>query len=133
MPGFLRLLPILVAAGLATATAAPAQDTSAVTPLLQQQLDLDGKEALMLRVDFPPGGSDPVHRHNADVFVYVLSGSVVMQVEGGAEVTLNPGDTFVEGKDDVHLVGRNASETEPASFLAFFVKDSDSPAVLPVN
>lgn len=87
----------------------------------------------MLRVEYAPGGSDPVHRHDADVFVYVLDGSVVMQVDGGQEVTLKPGDTFVEGKDDIHLVGRNASDTKPASFLAFFVKDEDAPVLLPVQ
>ncbi|MBS1103793.1 cupin domain-containing protein [Gluconobacter sp. Dm-62] len=103
-----------------------------VTPLLAHDLPgIPGKEGAMLTVDYPPGGSDPIHRHNASVFVYVLKGSVVMQVRGGQAVTLHPGQTFFEGPDDVHLVGRNASQTEPAQFLAFFIKDKAAPFVLP--
>ena len=80
--------------------------------------DIAGKEALMITVEYPPGGADPVHRHDAHAFVYVLEGSIVMGVEGGAEVTLGPGQTFYEGPSDLHTVGRNASDTEPAKFLA---------------
>ena len=88
---------------------------------------------MLLKVEYPPGAVDPVHRHDAHVFVYVLAGSVVMQVEGKAPVTLGPGQTFAEGPDDVHLVGRNASTTEPASFLAFLVKNEGAPPVLPAK
>ncbi|NHN88726.1 cupin domain-containing protein [Acetobacter conturbans] len=101
-----------------------------VTPLLSHDLPgLPGKEGTMLTVDYPPGGSDPVHRHNASVFVYVLKGSIIMQVAGGLPVTLHEGQTFFEGPDDIHLVGRNASKTEPARFLAFFVKNKNAPFV----
>ena len=104
------------------------------SPLMTQDLSgIAGKEAVMLTVEYPPGGSSSAHRHNADVFVYVLEGSVVMQVEGAAPVTLRPGQTFYEGPDDVHLVGRNASGTEPAKFLAFFVKDKGAPVAVPVQ
>ena len=82
----------------------------------------------MLLVDYPPGGADPVHRHDAHAFVYVLEGSIVMQVEGGKEVTLTPGQTFYEGPDDVHTVGRNASLTEPARFLAVLFLKQGAPA-----
>ncbi|MFE8874430.1 cupin domain-containing protein [Acetobacter persici] len=102
-----------------------------VTPLVSHALQgIPGKEGAMLTVDYAPGASDPVHRHNASVFVYVLKGSVIMQVKGGAPVTLKEGQSFFEGPDDVHLVGRNASQTEPARFLAFFVKDKAAPFVL---
>jgi len=84
-------------------------------------------------VEYAPGGSDPVHRHNAHAFVYVLEGSIVMQVQGGQEVTLTPGQTFYEGPDDVHVVGRNASSTTPAKFLIFLVKDKDAPVLVPVK
>ncbi|WP_235993247.1 cupin domain-containing protein [Gluconobacter cadivus] len=105
-----------------------------VTPLLAHDLPgIPVKEGVMLTVDYPPGGSDPIHRHGASVFVYVLQGSVVMQVRGGKPMTLHPGQTFFEGPDDVHLVGRNASQTEPARFLAFFVKDKAAPFVLPAK
>jgi quercetin dioxygenase-like cupin family protein len=95
--------------------------------------DISGKECLMLTVEYPPGGSDPVHRHNADAFVYVLEGSIVMQVKGGKEVTLTPGQTFYEGPDDIHTVGRNASQTKPAKFLVFLVKDKGAPVQVAAN
>ena len=77
------------------------------------------------------GFADAIHRHNAHVFVYILEGSVVMQVRGGKEVTLAPGQTFYEGPQDVHVVGRNASKTKPAKFLALFVKDKGAPSLIP--
>ena len=102
-----------------------------VTQLMSKDLaEFPGKEALMITVEYPPGGSDPVHRHNAHAFVYVLEGSVVMQVKGGKEVTLTPGQTFYEGPDDVHVVGRNASRTKPAKFLVFLVKDKGAPVLV---
>ena len=105
-----------------------------VTPLFSKDLtDFPGKEGLMLLVEYPPGSSDPIHRHNACAFVYVLEGSIVMQVRGGKEVTLTPGQTFYEGPDDVHVVGRNASQTKPAKFVVFLVKDKDAPVVVPAN
>src|SRR5262249_48020266 len=106
-----------------------------VTELLSKDLtNLPGnKEGLMITVDYPPGSSDPVHRHNAHSFIYVLEGSIVMQVRGGKEVTLTPGQTFYEGPDDVHVVGRNASKTKPAKFVVFFVKDKGAPVLVPAN
>jgi quercetin dioxygenase-like cupin family protein len=105
-----------------------------VTPVLSKDLtDIPGKEGLVLTVEYPPGGSDPVHRHNADAFVYVLEGSVVMQVKGGKEVTLTPGQTFYEGPGDIHVVGRNASQTKPAKFVVFMVKDKSAPVLVPVK
>ncbi len=92
-----------------------------------------GKEALMLTVEYPPGADEPVHRHNAQAFVYVLEGAVVMQVKGQAPVTLEAGDTFYEGNEDVHLVGRNASQTRPARFVVFLVKEKGAPPVLPAQ
>jgi len=105
-----------------------------VTELLSKDLtNLSGKEGLMITVEYPPGSSDPIHRHNAHAFVYVLEGSIVMQVRGGKEVTLIPGQTFYEGPDDVHVVGRNASTTKPAKFVVFLVKDKGAPVVVPTN
>jgi len=105
-----------------------------VTQLISENLpDFPGKEGVMITVEYPPGGSDPIHRHNADVFVYVLKGSVVMQLRGGEETTLTPGQAFYEGPDDVHVVSRNASATEPAKFVVFFVKDIGAPVLLPAN
>jgi quercetin dioxygenase-like cupin family protein len=105
-----------------------------VTKVLSKDLtDIPGKEGLMITVEYPPGASDPVHRHNAYGFIYVLQGSIVMQVKGGKEVTLTPGQSFYEGPDDVHVVGRNASQTEPAKFLVFLVKDKGAPVLVPVN
>jgi quercetin dioxygenase-like cupin family protein len=92
--------------------------------------DMPGKEGEMILVEYGPGASDPVHRHHAHAFVYVLEGSVVMQVQGGEEVTLTPGQTFYEGPDDIHVVGRNASSTRSAKFLVFLVKDEGAPLIM---
>ena len=105
-----------------------------VTELMKKELaECPGKEALMITVEYPPGSVDPVHRHNAHGFIYVLEGSIVMQVRGGKEVTLKPGDTFYEGPNDVHVVGRNASQTQPAKFVVVFVKDKGAPVLVPAN
>ena len=110
-----------------------AQETK-VTPLMSKDLtEFSGKEGVMLEVEYPPGGSDPIHRHNAYAFVYVLEGTVVMQVKGGKPVTLTLGQTFYEGPNDIHIVGRNASNTKPAKFLAFFIKDKGAPILTPVK
>jgi quercetin dioxygenase-like cupin family protein len=105
-----------------------------VTELMSKDLtQFPGKEGLMITVEYPPGSVDPVHRHNAHGFIYVLEGSIVMQVRGGQEVTLTPGQTFYEGPDDVHVVGRNASQTKPAKFVVFFVKDKGAPVLVPAK
>ena len=110
-----------------------AQDAQ-VTPLMSKDLaDFPGKEGLMITVVYPPGSSDPIHRHNAHAFVYVLEGSVVMQLKGGKEITLTPGQTFYEGPNDIHTVGRNASITKPAKFIVVLLKDKGTPVLLPVN
>jgi len=92
-----------------------------------------GREVSMITVEYPPGGSTPVHTHHAQVFVYVLEGSIEMQVKGGEPITLKPGQTFYEGLDDVHLVSRNASQTAPARFVVFMVKDKGAPVLTPVK
>jgi quercetin dioxygenase-like cupin family protein len=105
-----------------------------VTEVLSKDLaNIPGKEGLMVTVEYPPGASDPVHRHNAHGFIYVLEGSIVMQVKGGNEVTLTPGQSFYEGPDDIHTVGRNASQTKPAKFLVFLVKDKGAPVLIPLS
>ena len=107
---------------------------SAVTQLFTKELpNIPGKEAVMLTVDYPPGSSDPVHRHNGNAFVYVLDGTVVMQVRGGKQVTLTPGQTFYEGPDDIHVVGRNASGSKPAKFLVVLIKNDGAPVLVPSN
>ena len=105
-----------------------------VTPLIAKDLtDIPGKEVMMITVEKAPGAADPIHRHNAQGFVYVLEGSIVMQAEGGIEVTLIPGQTFYEGPDDIHVVGRNASSTKPVRFLVFLVKDKGAPVLVTSN
>lgn len=110
-----------------------AQEAKVAELFSKDLANLPGKEGLMITVEYPPGSSDPIHRHNAHAFVYVLEGSIVMQVRGGKEVTLTPGQTFYEGPDDVHVVGRNASKTKPARFVVFLVKDKGAPVVTPAN
>ena len=105
-----------------------------VTSLMSKDLtESPGREALMITVEHAPGGSSAIHRHNAHAFVYVLEGSVIMQLKGGQQVTLTPGQTFYEGPDDVHVVDRNASGTNPAKFLVVLIKDKGAPAVVPVE
>jgi quercetin dioxygenase-like cupin family protein len=105
-----------------------------VTPIMSKDLpEFPGKEALMITVVYPPGSTDPIHRHNAHAFVYVLEGTIIMQVKGGKEVTLTPGQSFYEGPNDIHTVGRNASTTKPAKFVVFFVKNKGAPVLVPVN
>jgi quercetin dioxygenase-like cupin family protein len=105
-----------------------------VTPLMTKDLaDFPGKEALMISVEHAPGGSSAIHRHNAHAFVYVVEGSVVMQLKGGKEVTLTPGQSFYEGPDDVHVVDRNASTTKPAKFVVVLIKNKGAPPVVPVQ
>jgi quercetin dioxygenase-like cupin family protein len=105
-----------------------------VTPLMSKDLtDFPGKEGEVITVEYPPGWSDAIHRHDAHAFLYVLEGSVVMQVKGGKEITLTPGQTFYEGPNDVHAVGRNASSTKPAKFVVFFVKNKGAPVLVPVK
>jgi quercetin dioxygenase-like cupin family protein len=128
----LALIPFLMFLAAGASFAQPAQPP--VTSLMSKDLtNMPGKEVLMITVEYPPGWSDPVHRHNAQGFIYVLEGSVVMQVQGGKEVTLTPGQTFYEGTDDVHVVGRNASTTKPAKLLVFLVKNKGAPVLVPVK
>lgn len=125
---YLMLVLVCLMAGMAMA------QEPKVTPLTSKDLtDIAGKEALMITVEYAPGGTDVIHRHNAHAFVYVLEGSIVMELKGGKRVTLKPGQTFYEGPDDVHTVGRNASSTEPAKFVVFLIKDKGAPILVPVE
>jgi quercetin dioxygenase-like cupin family protein len=110
----------------------PLEET--ITPLIRKDLaGFPGEQTLMYTVDFPPGFSSPVHRHNAQVSVYVLEGSVVMQVRGQKELTLGPGQSFYEGPNDIHVVSRNASSTKPAKFLVFLINKKGAPLVIPAK
>ena len=116
-----------------TSGTAIAQDAK-VTSLMSKDLtENPGKEVLMITVEHAPGGSNAIHRHNAQAFVYVLEGSVVMQLKGEQQVTLTPGQTFYEGRDDVHVVDRNASSTQPAKFLVVLIKNKGAPALMPAE
>jgi quercetin dioxygenase-like cupin family protein len=125
-------IAIFVVAGALAGVARAEAPEAVVTPILTKPLDdYPGKEALMITVTYPPGSVDPVHRHHAHAFLYVLEGSIVMQVKGGKEVTLTPGQTFYEGPNDVHTVGRNASQTKPAKFIVLLLKDKGAPVLVP--
>jgi quercetin dioxygenase-like cupin family protein len=126
---FVLLLPLCGVACAPTGTNEPAISVS--TEMSVPLTDIPGKEGTMIVVEYGPGAADPVHRHNAHGFLYVLEGSVVMQVKGGKEVTLTRGQSFYEGPQDVHVVGRNASNTESARFVVFLVKDKGTPILIP--
>lgn len=132
----MRLSVLALSALLPLCSAAATPPSAAPEPLVREVMtralpEQPGKEALILAVEYPPGGADPVHRHDAHGFVYVLEGQIVMGVAGGKDVTLGPGEAFHEGPADLHTVGRNASATEPAKFVVFLIKDIGKPAVLP--
>jgi quercetin dioxygenase-like cupin family protein len=125
-------IKIVLAAGMA-GLVGPAQ-AAKVTELQTRPLaGFPGKVGTMILVEYAPGDVDPIHRHDASVFLYVLEGTIVMQVKGGKRVTLRPGQTYFEGRDDVHIVGRNASRTKPAKFVAVLVKGKGAPIVMPVR
>lgn len=125
---------LLLACGVLLAQHAAAAPEAVVTPLLTRDLpNIPGKEVLMINVDYPPGAIDPVHRHDAHAFVYVLEGSIVMGVKGGKEVTLTKGQTFYEGPNDIHTVGRNASSTQPAKFIVTLIKQKGVDFFIPVK
>jgi quercetin dioxygenase-like cupin family protein len=127
-------LPLAVVGAALAANAAQAAPQAIVTELMTKPLpEYPGKEALMISVEYRPGAVDPVHRHDAHAFVYVVEGSIVMQVKGGKEVTLKPGDTFYEGPDDIHTVGRNVSSTKRARFTVLLLKDKGKPVLTPVK
>jgi quercetin dioxygenase-like cupin family protein len=124
---------ITFAAALFLAPTPAAAQNAVVKSLMTKDLaDIAGKEAVMLLVEYPVGAKDVPHRHNAHGFIYVLEGSIVMQLRGGKEVTVGPGETFYEGPNDVHVVGRNASATERARFLVVLLKNKGAPVVVPV-
>ena len=121
--------PMLLASLLTSMLAA---QEAKVAPLISKDLpEFPGKEGLMITVEYPPGGSDPVHRHNAHGFIYVLEGTIVMQVKGGNATTLTAGQTFYEGPNDVHVLGRNASSNKSAKFVVFLVKNKNAPVLVP--
>lgn len=125
--------PLVLSCLMAVQPAVAAPQAS-VTPLTSEPLpEYPGKEVQMIVVDYPPGSADPVHRHDAHAFVYVLEGSIVMAVKGGKEVTLKAGDTFHEGPNDIHTIGRNASATQPARFVVFLIKNKGAPILTPVK
>jgi quercetin dioxygenase-like cupin family protein len=130
-----RILGALIVAALPSGAAfAQTPPQPVVVPVMQKDLaDMPGKEILMLAVEYPPGTVEHVHRHDAHATVYVLEGTIIEQVRGGKEVTLTPGQTFYEGPDDVHTVGRNASTTKPAKFVVVLVKKKGVDAVLPAE
>jgi quercetin dioxygenase-like cupin family protein len=125
-------LVALVLLSLMTGTAMA--QSAKVTPLMSKDLpENPGKEAQMIIVEYPPSSSDAIHRHNAHALVYILEGSVVMQLKGGKQATLIPGQTFYEGPDDVHVVGRNASRTKPAKFVVVLIKNKGAPVLVPAE
>lgn len=128
------VVTLLLSMGLSLLSGTLMAQEAKVTPLMSEVFtDISGKEGLMISVEYAPGGSSPIHRHHAHAFVYVLDGSIVMQVQGGKEVTLTPGQTFYEGPNDIHAVSRNASSATPAKFLVVLVKEKGAPVVLPVK
>jgi quercetin dioxygenase-like cupin family protein len=128
------ILALNLSVGLSLISGAARAEQAIVRPLMSKVMkDAAGKEGLLITVEYPPGATDPIHRHNAHAFVYVLEGTIIMQLKGGKQVTLTPGQTFYEGPNDVHIVGRNASTTKPAKFVVFLVKENGAPVLVPAK
>jgi quercetin dioxygenase-like cupin family protein len=131
---WLLSLSLSLSLGLSFASSVFADGSAKVTPLMSKDLvSGPNKEITMITVEYQPGGTDPIHTHDAQAFVYVIEGSIVMQVKGGPQVTLSPGETFYEGPDDVHIVGRNASKTKPAKFVVLLIKEKGAPILTPTQ
>lgn len=129
----MRNVATVLSSLLVVAGGSPIAQEASIRPLLAKDLvDAPGREVSMITIEYAPGAADPVHTHHAQAFVYVLEGSIVMQLKGATPVTLKPGDTFYEGPDDVHIVGRNLSDTAPAKFVVFLVKGKGAPLLTPV-
>jgi len=128
------ILPIAIAACAFAAQFAPAAAPPEVKEIMSKPLTgIPGKEGLVLMVTYPPGGGDEIHRHDAHAFVYVLEGSIVMQLRGAEPVTVKAGEGFYEGPNDVHIVGRSASDTKPARFVVLLIKEKNAPVLIPVK
>jgi len=128
-----KLVALVLVAALVTLAAVPAEAADAKELFAIDLADSPGKEGRMIEVSYPPGARDVVHRHDAHAFVYVLEGQIIMQLNGRPPVTLNAGQTFYEGPSDVHVVGRNASNTEPARFVVVLLKAKGAPILKPVK
>jgi len=124
---------VLAISALSTLSAVAAEEASVIALMQKDVIEVPGRELSMITVNYPPGAVDPIHRHDAHALVYVLEGSIIMQVRGGKQVTLTPGQTFYEGPNDVHTVGRNASKTKPAKFLVILLKKKGVDVVLPAQ
>jgi quercetin dioxygenase-like cupin family protein len=133
MTVFTTVLALCQTFAVAAEPASSAQAAIVKSLFDNDQIGVPGKELLMLTVEYLPGGASLPHRHDAQVFVYVLEGQIKMQVSGGPVVTLGPGQTFYESPSDVHAVSANASKTKPAKFLVFIVKDKGAPVTREVT
>jgi quercetin dioxygenase-like cupin family protein len=121
-------------AGLLICLSVPAYSQATVNPLFQTDVaDVTHQEIVVLEVNYAAGNDSPVHRHNAHTIVYVLEGSVIMQVEGSEPQTLHPGDVFYETPDDIHSLSKNASDTAPAKILVFFLKKKGAASTEPAD
>jgi quercetin dioxygenase-like cupin family protein len=128
-----KLVALVLLAALLMTVAVAAEAVDVKELFAMDLADYPGKEGRMIEVSYPPGGGDPIHVHNAHAFVYVLEGQIVMQLKGKPAVTLRAGQTFYEGPTDVHVVGRNVSNTEPARFVVVLLKATGAPILTPVK
>jgi len=125
----MRFLAFLVISGFICSVSAQTPPRSVGKDLMVKELpDLAGKEALVRANTYPPGSSNPPHRHDAHVFLHILEGQLIVQLKGGQPVTLNAGDTYYEAPSDIHVMSRNPSATVPVKALIFMVKDKGAPA-----
>ncbi|HTR02276.1 MAG TPA: cupin domain-containing protein [Thermoanaerobaculia bacterium] len=132
------VLSLLAVAGLLTAAvvleARQAQSAPSVkrTVLTRQDTAVPGREAIMALVEIPPGGTEGRHTHpNAEVYAFVLEGTLDLAVEGKPTVTLKAGDYFTVAPGQVHE-GSNKG-TVPVKINVVFFAEKGKPLTTPVS
>jgi quercetin dioxygenase-like cupin family protein len=125
---------LTIAATLLSAAPSWAQSATAaasgrhIESVLTEKLSVSpGKVLTSQIVHYPPGGASKSHRHDADVFAFVLSGNIISQTEGHGDAKVyHAGEGRFERRGEHHVVSRNASSTEPASMLVVYVHDESA-------
>ena len=119
----------------ATATSNQAHETGNTRIAISQTLprmEGDHLEAKIVEVTYQPGASTPAHSHPCPVLAYVAEGTIRSQVNDEPERVYKVGETFYEAPNGVHRVSANASQTEPAKLIAFFVCDHEGPITVAI-
>lgn len=95
------------------------------------QMDGSHLRAIVVEVNYAPGEKDKPHSHPCPVIGYIAKGTIRFQVKGGPEIVYKAGESFYEPPNGVHQVSANASDKEPATLIAYFTCDHETPLTVP--